>query len=249
MKRGFTLIELLVVIAIVGLLGSIVLASVTSARENARLAGAKQFSAQLFRARGAFGGLCLPFDEGVGAVTANILGNQQGTILGSPAWTSDTPSGQGAALVFDGTNPQAVTLTPSGDLISATTRNYTYAAWVKPTAATGGGWIMGQQGNHAGLALAADKTPQGIIYFDDLTFMTFKSTIKLSAGKWYYVALSVDSVEKTISIYVDGISEGKTTYTKTLRDYGAGLFRVGTIGSGSGINAIIDDPCVYLDII
>lgn len=46
-RQGFTLIELLVVIAIIGILASVVLASVNSARENARKTKARAMTKQI----------------------------------------------------------------------------------------------------------------------------------------------------------------------------------------------------------
>jgi prepilin-type N-terminal cleavage/methylation domain-containing protein len=50
--KGFTLIELLVVIAIIGILSSVVLASLSSVRSKARLSAGKQSDANIFRGIG-----------------------------------------------------------------------------------------------------------------------------------------------------------------------------------------------------
>ena len=67
-NKSFTLIELLVVIAIIGLLASIVMISVGSAWEKARIAGGQRFASQLDHSLEAVGSW--RFDEGSGT-TAN----------------------------------------------------------------------------------------------------------------------------------------------------------------------------------
>jgi prepilin-type N-terminal cleavage/methylation domain-containing protein len=52
MRSGFTLIELLVVIAIIGMLSSIVLSSLNSSREKARIAAGLAFANHTYRGFG-----------------------------------------------------------------------------------------------------------------------------------------------------------------------------------------------------
>lgn len=63
-RRSFTLIELLVVISIIGLLASVVLASVSSTRQRATFAAGQQFDTELYRFMGDRAAAIFTFDKG-----------------------------------------------------------------------------------------------------------------------------------------------------------------------------------------
>jgi prepilin-type N-terminal cleavage/methylation domain-containing protein len=69
-RSGFTLIELLVVVGIIALISSVVLASLNSARDKARVAATKQTLSQIHRAMGmlAVDTGVWPFGKTIGAV-------------------------------------------------------------------------------------------------------------------------------------------------------------------------------------
>jgi prepilin-type N-terminal cleavage/methylation domain-containing protein len=155
LKNGaFTLIELLVVIAIIGLLASIVIVNVNSARDKAKTAKAVAFGQQIYRTIGSEAVGYWDFNQIIGSATPytikDLTNNGNTGILGNGACAPGAGScpsaiagltfsggNLGNALYFDGTDDYVNCGNSSLFNIASA---ITIEAWVRPSTLNPGSW-------------------------------------------------------------------------------------------------------------
>jgi len=198
LKNGFTLIELMVTISILGLLSSVVLASVNSARDKARIAAGLQYSANLYHARGADAVGIWNLNEGAGLTATDDSGSANNGTIANAAWSADTASNkQKNSLFFNGSTYVDI---PYNTSLFIDTRGFTYSAWIKPTSLSNSyNMFMGQYLPYF------DVRSTGVLHlsFDASGQQIVTGTKVLSVGNWYHVAATVDSAGYA-TIYIDG---------------------------------------------
>jgi prepilin-type N-terminal cleavage/methylation domain-containing protein len=130
-RSGFTLIELLVVVSIIGLLSSVILAGLNSAREKGRIASMQIFDTHTFQALGinALGSWNL--DDGVGTVARNSMGSIDGTISNG-SWVSGITNT--SAISFSGSGLVSI---PYSSSYPDYSQGLTISVWVKTSGAVG----------------------------------------------------------------------------------------------------------------
>jgi prepilin-type N-terminal cleavage/methylation domain-containing protein len=250
-KRGFTLIELLVVISIISLLSSVVMSSLNSARDKARIASGRQLAAQAFRVAGELAVGVWDFNETVGSSAADRSGyNQIGTLSVGATWSSDTPGGSGRSVSFNGSSgfvevPYSSALAP--------TPAVTFGAWIKPNnlsadqrviskTQTGGYQLSFNEGTCPGEIC-------GFVFVGGGYHVVRHPVSALTVGKWHHLMASYDG--ETFKLYLDGKEIGSNATPSGPIQYSiANALCIGnepgaTCTDGSFFNGHIDEVRIY----
>jgi hypothetical protein len=177
-------------------------------------------------------------DETSGAIAADSIGTNQGTLVGNPAWQ---PAGGklGGALLFDGVDDCVTT-----EFIRDPAEGpFSIFAWVKGGApgqvivsqVKGANWLM---------AGASDGGLTAELKSSGRTGQALKSTASITDGVWHRVGFVWDGSNRIL--YVDDIEVATDTQTSLAGTY-TGLH----IGAGKGLEpgtfwaGLIDDVRIY----
>jgi prepilin-type N-terminal cleavage/methylation domain-containing protein len=223
-QAGFTLIELLVVISIIGMLSSVVLVSLRSARDKGNIAAGQRFATNTFRllATSAYG--IWDFNSGSGVALDTSESKRNGTLTNGAVYASTptSPDGGTSFISFDGSDDY---ISVSGGTAYSAPTSFTNMAWVYQTSpSTGNQTIV--SGVAAGFYISNGST---ISYISSLgTVYNFNTSIK--SDSWNHVAIMVES--GTIRAYLNGKEIGSSVYTNPSTDSQPMITDIGRYSTG-----------------
>ena len=233
---GFTIIELLVVISILGLISSIALANLESAKSKAKEAAGKQFHATLQRTLGVDTIARWEFDEGGGDTALDSSGNGlDGTITGAQRTLDGI---NGSALSFGGNGY----ISGGGFPGSGGNSNATVAVWVKPTTGADTNTIF-RVGDSGCTVLEVGITSGRIYALRDTAELPTISNRIISNNIWQNLAVVFN--DSSIDTYING-TEVNSIYNIDLTTCETEEWTIGSsVNGANGFDGLMDRLQIY----
>ena len=239
-SQGFTLIELIVVIGIIGLIIGLILVSLQTSREKARIAKGKQFSQMINHTLGAYAVGIWRFEEiGAGNTLVDNSGyNNNGVTHGATLEAGVL----GNCLEFNGVNSY-VEIANSG---SMTNEEMTVEAWIYPRDISSLQMIVSKFGTNKDYGLGVSNGHIYVWYGQGGGDYTNEAgTIK--SYKWQHVALVLKSWD-SYEVYIDGKLVGSESMTIPQRASSTANIEIGRAGGSVQshyFNGLIDEVKIY----
>lgn len=225
-SRGFTLIELLTTISIIGLLSSVIFASLNSSRDKSRIAAGQQLDSTFQRSLGDQRIGAWKLDDCSGTTLQNLESfSYSARLVGSVTWSGDTPYDRGCSLATFGTNAYAQLDNAGSSIYSVqpgTVRSFT--TWFKNIGPNGqpGQTIIWKEGACVGWEIVMNTS--GTVYgrfavtstdCAGVTAASVTSTAKYNDSKWHFAALTIDRINGKLYFYIDGALVGTSSAVDT----------------------------------